>query len=89
MFKLKGRSIWDVQKDNNDSWMWKSLLDLRGKVKNSIWKVIGDGKSTNIWHDQWCHLGALDNIVSKRDMYNERLHNNMTINEMVDNGSWQ
>lgn len=26
MFKLKGRSIWDVQKDSNDSCMWKFIL---------------------------------------------------------------
>ena len=31
VYKLKGRNIWDMQKDNCDSWMWKSLLDLRDK----------------------------------------------------------
>ena len=30
MFK-QGRSIWDVQKDKNESCMWKSILDSREK----------------------------------------------------------
>ena len=46
MFKLRGRSIWDIQKYDNDSWMWKTMLDLRNKVRSSVWKILGDGKDT-------------------------------------------
>ncbi|GJV62999.1 RNA-directed DNA polymerase, eukaryota, reverse transcriptase zinc-binding domain protein [Tanacetum coccineum] len=46
--KLKGRSVWEMEKHNNDSWMWKSLLDLRSKVSqmriyilNALMIIIG------------------------------------------------
>ena len=36
--KLKGKIIWQVQKEYNDSWMWKTLLELRSKVRYNIVK---------------------------------------------------
>nr|GEW10543.1 RNA-directed DNA polymerase, eukaryota, reverse transcriptase zinc-binding domain protein [Tanacetum cinerariifolium] len=49
VIKLKGRSIWEIQEEYSDSWMWKTLLDLRVKVKRNIFKVLRDGKDTNFW----------------------------------------
>lgn len=41
--KLKGKSIWQVQKEYNDSWMWRTLLDLRHKVRLNMCRVIWNG----------------------------------------------
>lgn len=64
------------------------MLDLRDKVKSSVWKVFGDGKSTNIQHDQWSNIGALNNIVTRRNVYNSRLKNNMNVSDMVIDNRW-
>ncbi|GJT59972.1 RNA-directed DNA polymerase, eukaryota, reverse transcriptase zinc-binding domain protein [Tanacetum coccineum] len=60
--KFQGRSIWEIQKEYNDSWMWKTLLDLRSKVSKDIYdarlagnmsvlEMISDNKW--IWPDVW------------------------------------
>ncbi|GJV60790.1 hypothetical protein Tco_1466890 [Tanacetum coccineum] len=59
MVKLRGESIWEVQKGANDSWMWKCLLELRSKIKKHTFKVLGDGKNTKFWVDQWNSEGIL------------------------------
>ncbi|PWA72453.1 RNA-directed DNA polymerase, eukaryota, Reverse transcriptase zinc-binding domain protein [Artemisia annua] len=89
MFKLKGRSIWEIQKEQNDSWMWKTMLDLRGKIRSSVWKIVGNGSNTNIWHDQWCNMGVLSNIITRRNVYDARFQDNMNVDEMVNNGEWR
>ncbi|GJY03088.1 RNA-directed DNA polymerase, eukaryota, reverse transcriptase zinc-binding domain protein [Tanacetum coccineum] len=64
--KLKGRSIWDIQKESNDSWIWKTLLDLRGKIQRNVMKVLGNGKNTNVWKI-W---EDLKDRMEKRDLSN-------------------
>ncbi|GJY81765.1 RNA-directed DNA polymerase, eukaryota, reverse transcriptase zinc-binding domain protein [Tanacetum coccineum] len=86
--KLKGKSIWQVQKEYNDSWMWKTLLDLRSKVRNNIWKVIGNGRKINMWQDLWCNKGILSDIVTTRSIHNARLPDHMTVSEMIVNDKW-
>ncbi|GKC61007.1 RNA-directed DNA polymerase, eukaryota, reverse transcriptase zinc-binding domain protein, partial [Tanacetum coccineum] len=63
--KLKGKNLWEIQEEYNDSWMWKTLLDLRGKARKHIFKVLGDGKDTNFWHDQWSTKGVISDIERK------------------------
>ncbi|GJX94788.1 hypothetical protein Tco_0349374 [Tanacetum coccineum] len=81
--KLKGRSIWDIQKEINNSWIWKTLLDLRGKIKMNVMKVLGNGKSTNVWSDQWNSVGILSDIVNNRDIYDARLKSNMSVWDVI------
>ncbi|GKC02761.1 RNA-directed DNA polymerase, eukaryota, reverse transcriptase zinc-binding domain protein [Tanacetum coccineum] len=45
--KLKGMIVWEMEKQNNDSWLWKSLLDLRCKVRPNMIYKIGNGKITS------------------------------------------
>ncbi|PWA91577.1 RNA-directed DNA polymerase, eukaryota, Reverse transcriptase zinc-binding domain protein [Artemisia annua] len=75
---MKGKSIWQVQKEYNDSWTWKTLLDLRCKVRNNICKVIRNGRKTNMWQDQWSTIGILSDTVTVRSIHNARFPDNMT-----------
>ncbi|PWA74210.1 RNA-directed DNA polymerase, eukaryota, Reverse transcriptase zinc-binding domain protein [Artemisia annua] len=86
--KLKGRSIWQVQKEYNDSWMWKTLLELRSKVRYNTFKVIGNGQKTNMWYDQWSSLGVIKDIVTIRSIHNARFSENMSV-EMIANNEWR
>ncbi|GKE53498.1 hypothetical protein Tco_1488654 [Tanacetum coccineum] len=67
--KLKGRSVWEMEKHNNDSWMWKSLLELRSKVRKHMQYKVGNGCLVSMWHDQWSMLPPLDSILSRREIY--------------------
>ncbi|GJW58998.1 RNA-directed DNA polymerase, eukaryota, reverse transcriptase zinc-binding domain protein [Tanacetum coccineum] len=51
IIKLKGRSLLQIDVEKNDSSTWKSILELREKVKPHIISVIGNGKTTSMWHD--------------------------------------
>ena len=46
--KLKGNSIWDIQKKYNDCWIWKALLDLKDKIKT---RVCNDNYGKTVWKD--------------------------------------
>ena len=46
-------SIFQCKVSQTASWIWKSMTSVREEVGRSIWKKIGDGKSTNIWEDSW------------------------------------
>ncbi|GJV10401.1 RNA-directed DNA polymerase, eukaryota, reverse transcriptase zinc-binding domain protein [Tanacetum coccineum] len=87
--KLKGRSIWNIQKESNDSWMWKTLLDLRGKIRLNVMKILGDGKSTNVWFDHWSSVGILSDIVNSKDIYDARLKSNMSVWEVIKDNKWK
>ncbi|PWA81906.1 RNA-directed DNA polymerase, eukaryota, Reverse transcriptase zinc-binding domain protein [Artemisia annua] len=87
--KLKGDSIWKMQKEYNDSWMWRSILDLRMKVKHNICRVIGNGEKTNVWYDSWSKLGILSEFITTRSIYNARVNEKMTVNEVINNGQWR
>ncbi|GJR54006.1 hypothetical protein Tco_1404527 [Tanacetum coccineum] len=51
--KLKGRSIWAIKEDINDSWGWKNILRLRDEVRQFI--VMKDIMEDNIcqWLGEW------------------------------------
>ena len=42
--------------DANSSYMWQSL-SLRDKMRPHMFKHIGDGQSTFMWHDKWWEKG--------------------------------
>ncbi|GJT39229.1 RNA-directed DNA polymerase, eukaryota, reverse transcriptase zinc-binding domain protein [Tanacetum coccineum] len=46
---------------------WFCVLDLRGKIKRNVRKVLGNGKNTNVWYDQWSSVGTLSDMVNNRD----------------------
>ncbi|GJT28060.1 hypothetical protein Tco_0908335 [Tanacetum coccineum] len=60
--KLKGRSVWDIDIDVNDSWGWKKLIELRDRIKPHIFHNIGNGKSTSVWFkDNDCVFDMIEN----------------------------
>nr|GEW52257.1 transcription factor VOZ1-like isoform X1 [Tanacetum cinerariifolium] len=40
--RLKGRSVWEIEKQSNDSWMWKSLLDMREATRKHMQYKVGN-----------------------------------------------
>nr|GEV66261.1 hypothetical protein [Tanacetum cinerariifolium] len=67
VIKLKGRSIWEIHAESNDSWMWKNLLSLREKCRGNIYKVIRNA----------------------RDIYDERLGDELKIADLIEGNKWK
>ncbi|GJW12179.1 RNA-directed DNA polymerase, eukaryota, reverse transcriptase zinc-binding domain protein [Tanacetum coccineum] len=49
--KLRGRSVWEVDVDINDSWGWKNIGNLRKEVRKFMYSKIGDGNRTSVWEN--------------------------------------
>ncbi|XP_071727568.1 uncharacterized protein [Rutidosis leptorrhynchoides] len=47
--KLKGKSIWDIQCREGDSWGWKFLMNLRDKVKPHVCLINVNGREDYVW----------------------------------------
>ncbi|GKC08985.1 hypothetical protein Tco_1000595, partial [Tanacetum coccineum] len=47
---------WEIEKQSNDSTLWKNLLDLREDIRKHVQYKVGDGFSVSMWHDSWSML---------------------------------
>ncbi|GJX03941.1 hypothetical protein Tco_0189857 [Tanacetum coccineum] len=87
--KLRGKSIWDVKEESNDSWGWKNLLEIRDQIKDKVIYKVGDGSKTSLWFDNWSSIGPLFQYITHRDLYDKRLSENITVRDMIVNERWR
>ncbi|CAA7013109.1 unnamed protein product [Microthlaspi erraticum] len=57
--RLKRQNFWSAESKNSDSWLWKSLLSLKGLASSFISCEIGNGRNTSFWYDHWTDHGPL------------------------------
>ncbi|GJW21869.1 RNA-directed DNA polymerase, eukaryota, reverse transcriptase zinc-binding domain protein [Tanacetum coccineum] len=88
LVKLKGRSVWEIDKQSNDSCLWKSLMDLRDGVRSHMQYKVGNGYTISMWHDSWSLLPTLDTIVSRRKIYVVGFSNDASVADCIDNNGW-
>nr|GEX34492.1 hypothetical protein [Tanacetum cinerariifolium] len=86
--KLRERSVWEVEIQQNDSWIWKSLLELRSGVRDNMIYKIGNGKKASILHDKWSDKPSMDTIVSRRDIYTAGFNINDTVFSVIKENQW-
>ncbi|GKA59381.1 RNA-directed DNA polymerase, eukaryota, reverse transcriptase zinc-binding domain protein [Tanacetum coccineum] len=86
--KLRGKSFWEIKEEKEDSWGWKNLLIIRDQVKDNIFYKVGNGTTTSLWYDNWSNIGPLFQYLTHRDLYDERLSENLTVKDMIVNGRW-
>ncbi|GKC90097.1 hypothetical protein Tco_1150746 [Tanacetum coccineum] len=89
MYKLKGRSLWEVPLKRDASWGWLKLLQLRDHVRPFFWKQIGSGRDVSIWFDWWSDECPLIRYLSPRDILREGFKLQDTIADMVSNEGWR
>ncbi|GJW63724.1 hypothetical protein Tco_0115608 [Tanacetum coccineum] len=87
--KLKGKSIWDIEAGDNDSWGWKKLLELRNVIKPYVFHKIGNGKNIFVWYDKWNQKGPLSKFISTRDIHAARFNENDKVADLIEEGRWQ
>ena len=65
LVKLKDKSIWEMEGEKKDSWIWNVLIDLKDKIRPHVIHKLGDGKSASLWYDRWGDNEPLCNIIPK------------------------
>ncbi|GJX31732.1 putative RNA-directed DNA polymerase, eukaryota, reverse transcriptase zinc-binding domain protein [Tanacetum coccineum] len=88
VYKLNGRSFWDIPIRGNMSWGWRKILHVRQLVRPLFRSHIGNGNLTFAWHDHWSSVGPLSKIVSNRDIYSAGFHLNAKVKDICDSGTW-
>ncbi|GJW73855.1 hypothetical protein Tco_0133225 [Tanacetum coccineum] len=88
VYKLKGRSFWEVPCRGNLSWGWRKILQLRPLIREFIWYRIRDGLTASAWFDSWCHVGPISRIVTSHDIFRAGYNLSTKVNELVVNSSW-
>nr|GEZ23675.1 RNA-directed DNA polymerase, eukaryota, reverse transcriptase zinc-binding domain protein [Tanacetum cinerariifolium] len=81
--KLKDKSITEAKSDSSCSVGWKNILSLREKIRKYVRWKIGNGKSMNVWHDNWCSVSPLSDYIDTREIYDARLNSNSTIKGII------
>ena len=85
---LKGRSLWEVDTELNDSWGWKNLMTIRNEIAKHVWNKIGNGRNVSMWFDNWCEVGPLFKIITSRHLYDARFARDTVVADMISDGYW-
>ncbi|GJW24413.1 RNA-directed DNA polymerase, eukaryota, reverse transcriptase zinc-binding domain protein, partial [Tanacetum coccineum] len=88
VYKLKGRSFWDIPEKAGACWAWKNLLRFRPLFRDHFVHKIGDGLSTSLWHDNWHAICPLSNFISKREILHSGLSLNCKVADVIKDGKW-
>lgn len=85
---LRISSFWALSEHKQDSWHWKSLLDLRPLARPFITCKIQDGLSASFWFDSWTPLGPLVNAIGNSGTRMLRLPSNAVVADSCRNSQW-
>nr|GEX17998.1 hypothetical protein [Tanacetum cinerariifolium] len=88
IYKLKGRSFWDVPVTYSLSWGWRKLLQLHDIVRPFFWSQIGSGREVSLWFDRWCVQCPLSRFLSARDTSREGFLMLASVKDMILNEGW-
>ncbi|GKB07076.1 putative reverse transcriptase domain, reverse transcriptase zinc-binding domain protein [Tanacetum coccineum] len=86
MYKLRGRTFWDICAKANKSWGWRKILQLRDIVKPYFWMQIGNGLKASLWYDLWCAQSPLYQYITPRDIAREGHNLRMCVADIMSNG---
>ncbi|GKB30917.1 RNA-directed DNA polymerase, eukaryota, reverse transcriptase zinc-binding domain protein, partial [Tanacetum coccineum] len=87
--KLRGKNIWGITTDFNDSWGWNNLLYIRDLIKSNVKCIIGNEGNASLWFDNWSNSDPLFQYISQRDLYDARLTRELNVIHMISNGQWR
>ena len=88
IYRLKGKSIWNIKASKGMPWSWKKLLDLRDLVRNFVWMKIGNGKDCNIWFDKWHASGPLCNLIDTPSIVEAGMDLKAVVADMINENGW-
>ncbi|XP_018488210.1 uncharacterized protein LOC108858841 [Raphanus sativus] len=85
---LHGQSFWTITANDNDSWAWRKLLDLRPLALRFCKTVLGNGQTASFWFDNWSPLGQLIDHIGPTGPRRLRLRDNAVVADAISGSSW-
>nr|GEX49970.1 retrovirus-related Pol polyprotein from transposon TNT 1-94 [Tanacetum cinerariifolium] len=87
-YKLINHNFWDVPIRGNMTYGWRKILQLRPLIREFMQYKIRDGSAISTWHDRWCDIGPLSNMISNRNIYRAGFTQSTKLNEVVSHGAF-
>ncbi|GKE18702.1 hypothetical protein Tco_1426279 [Tanacetum coccineum] len=81
--------IWDTKYDKNASSGWKSILELRNKMRKHISCNVRDGASIFLWHDKWWGPDHIGKLINWNECIQKRLDPNTKIKDVIKDDKWK
>lgn len=86
---IKSQCIWNMPLPADSSWTLRKIFGLRSLGQNFIKAVVGNGKDTFLWLDDWHTLGPLFQKFGSRVMFNLGRSLGAKLDSIIDNGRWR
>lgn len=87
-YVIKSQCIWNMPLPADSSWTLRKIFGLRSLGQNFIKAVVGNGKDTFLWLDDWHTLGPLFQKFGSRVMFNLGRSLGAKL-DSIDNGRWR
>ncbi|XP_060972605.1 uncharacterized protein LOC133038460 [Cannabis sativa] len=82
------QNFWSVSPKSNDSYLWKSLLEVKDVVLRGSMVVAGKGDSSDMWIQPWIQWLSYEEFRALMEGLNRRLITARTIADISCDGAW-
>ncbi|KAL6205027.1 hypothetical protein ACLB2K_022292 [Fragaria x ananassa] len=89
VYLLKGNSFWNAPLPSICSWNWRKLLKIRELCCSFFVNIIGDGRATSLWFDNWHPLGPLTLRWSSNIIGKSGLSKSAMVSDVICNNLWR
>ncbi|XP_022030846.1 uncharacterized protein LOC110931776 [Helianthus annuus] len=86
-YRIKGKNFWDIPFRGSMTWGWRKILKLRASIRQFTWYEIGNGRSTNAWHDNWCNHSPLGAFITPRRIHGAGFNMSSKVADLVSHRS--
>ena len=84
-----GNSADPILDPSTCSWTWRKVLQLRPVYRPLIKTLIGDGRHTSLWFDNWLPFGPIHQRMGDRVIYDAGLPRQAMVASIILEHSWR
>ncbi|KAM5554729.1 hypothetical protein ABKV19_022906 [Rosa sericea] len=89
VYLLRNNSFWNAPHPAVCSWNWRKMLKIRELCRSFFANIIGDGRSTSLWFDNWHPLGPLTLRWSSNIIADSALSTSAMVSDVIYNNNWR
>lgn len=86
---FRNANFWKLKTPEKCSWAWPNIMLVRDQMKVNVFYSIGNGLTTNFFHDPWLPKGSLIDQFGMGIINNIGLGDNIVVANFIENGKWK